>query len=246
MSSKQQARSHNMTRLPNDINTPTEEDVGAFRLFSKLPAEVRMEIWKLSIEPRAVYHQTNRGVSRQPPSILSTCMESRIIGLKYYTYKPLPYIDSYRHIYFNYNHDMLVIKDDIDLHRIMENYHLMVDQKIHHVAIEMNQWRYILECDLDARQDICTRCYGIRLWPHLKSISLFEEKFDNAPSHTVGVVDKQQIPLYNEKDIEALEELDKKRRAKYPKWNMPTYHLLELHVSKKASLTEQENEDAIS
>ncbi|RDW60237.1 hypothetical protein BP5796_11843 [Coleophoma crateriformis] len=221
----------------DDLFEAAEEDAGAFHLFPKLPAEVRMEIWKFSIESRAVYRQVNRGISRQPPSILLACMESRIIGLKYYTFKPLPYIDVYRPIYFNYNHDILVIKDDTDSHRILVKDHWMVDkEKIHHVAIEMRQWRSMLSCDLDARQNFCSKCYGIRMWPHLKSISIFEEKFDEAPSHIVRVVDMQQISLYNEKDIEAQEELDNKRRVKYPEWNKPTYHLLELHLSKRAAL----------
>ncbi|EHA47353.1 hypothetical protein MCOR07_007771 [Pyricularia oryzae] len=85
----------------------------SFQLFTALPAELRLEVWRLSFQPRAVEvrYQPETDECRtitHPPAVLQVCRESREEALRFYhkcfgtkSQEPL--------IYFNSSIDILYI-----------------------------------------------------------------------------------------------------------------------------------------
>jgi hypothetical protein len=110
------------------ISNKATEPVGAFTYFPKLPAEIRLKIWKaalpgrriiriyLKIEPRQPHidgqkkkPQVSRFVAAQlPPVGLRVCRESRIEALKEYQ-TGFPTKTSPGQTYVNYNLDTFVL-----------------------------------------------------------------------------------------------------------------------------------------
>jgi hypothetical protein len=91
-----------------------------FTLFPKLPFELREEIWKITsnkphtIEGRYNYRTGVWSSANNPPSVLYTCHESRVVALKAYklafhTFCTVPYKNRIPRIWFNDKQDMLYI-----------------------------------------------------------------------------------------------------------------------------------------
>ncbi|KAH7408012.1 hypothetical protein BKA64DRAFT_437261 [Cadophora sp. MPI-SDFR-AT-0126] len=85
------------------MSPPSTSQPTTFHLFPHLPLELRTEIWSLSLPPpRLIHVQTEKGEIRIPgrhpnkycshvwakrlpvPSILHTCRDARVVGLKHY------------------------------------------------------------------------------------------------------------------------------------------------------------------
>ncbi|CAG8959350.1 hypothetical protein HYFRA_00013121 [Hymenoscyphus fraxineus] len=97
-----------------------EDDVPRhFHLFSKLPIELRFDIWELSIKPRmiSIYRLKTIPIPSPPrarrhrvPAILQATRESRTVGLKHYelVFKRLLWTSA---VYFNFALDILAFND---------------------------------------------------------------------------------------------------------------------------------------
>lgn len=78
-----------------------------FSFFSRLPAELRVEIWRLSTPSITVYLDNDRSVIRGPsyPALLAACQESRGEAIKWYTRIPVDqgyiWIDFKRDLIYN-------------------------------------------------------------------------------------------------------------------------------------------------
>lgn len=110
------------------VSNETIESVGSFTYFPKLPAEIRLKIWKdalpgprviriqLKFEPRQPHAegqkkkpQVSRFVASRPPPVgLRVCRESRIEALKEYEIG-FPTKTSRAQTYVNYDLDTLVL-----------------------------------------------------------------------------------------------------------------------------------------
>lgn len=104
--------------LPMKSQISSEESLPCFPSFAKLPAELRIKIWKASIEPRVIFMLPR--IRTTVPIILQVCKESRAEGLLEYhilTYPSVNHevpgiegrnnIDNWSGIYFNNKIDTL-------------------------------------------------------------------------------------------------------------------------------------------
>ncbi len=98
--------------LPVKSQISSDESLPCFPSFAKLPAELRIKIWKATIEPRVIFMLPR--IRTTVPIILQVCKESRVEGLLQYhilTHPSVNYevpgiegrnnIDNWSGIYFN-------------------------------------------------------------------------------------------------------------------------------------------------
>lgn len=150
-------------------------------LFSKLPQEIRLNIWAMAAEEQRVVivdldrQQTKTAELRSsspPPSILHACVEARVVALDCYTLtfgrNGLP-----GRIYFNFHQDILF------LHRSgkipycrghMAPVHSLDPFSL--LKFNGKERVHYLGFDLSARNDtrISLRWYGSEKWPALKCL----------------------------------------------------------------------------
>lgn len=69
--------------------TETFRDIADFHLFSQLPKELRLKIWRAAILPRILHYGACYGVP--VPALLHVNSESRAEGLRSYSLYPTPY-----------------------------------------------------------------------------------------------------------------------------------------------------------
>lgn len=149
---------HHAAQSTNPVVGPT------FPLFPLLRPELRVKVWKLSCHVPRVHQitvdeePTNEEpgdadwrmawhCNTPPPSVIHACRESRVEALRIYQMlrdvaPTTPYSPSLYIGYFNFNADILWIKDDDwpeDFHHFQ---HMMVDdiKQYPRVALNMRQW----------------------------------------------------------------------------------------------------------
>lgn len=100
---------------PLEVDRPLTE----FHLFNKLPAEIRLEIWKLNlpgprvIELKRVWKPTRILSTRDPIANLAVCQESRYEALKVYELA-FPTKKSPARTYIDFSIDIVFINGSID------------------------------------------------------------------------------------------------------------------------------------
>jgi hypothetical protein len=142
--------------LPAESEPDSEESQPCFPLFSKLPIELRLKIWKATIEPRVVFMLPR--IRTSVPIILQVCKESRAEGLPDYhilTYPSVNHevpgiegrnnIDTWSRIYFNNKVDTLFYGSipwgsrDYDWNTPFNELPTTVLQ-VHHLALSRLAW----------------------------------------------------------------------------------------------------------
>lgn len=93
-------------------------NAATFELFPRLPQELRLQIWELSLSPRVVNliydekYDKYFSFNSKPPAILHASRESRAVGLKVDTLKLAFGTDSHEpSIYFDFARDTLFLDD---------------------------------------------------------------------------------------------------------------------------------------
>ncbi|KAK8001048.1 hypothetical protein PG991_013270 [Apiospora marii] len=133
---------------------PMEEDEPVFHLFPQLPLEIRLKIWRLSLEPRVLELHSRRTHYAQAedwpwrsdcfnPALLSVCDEARGEALAALTVAlPMPHGGM---LYCDPMHDVLAILGDSDLPRLRQLFAEVEDQDprgLRHLALSVACWAH--------------------------------------------------------------------------------------------------------
>jgi hypothetical protein len=171
---------HAEVQLIVESDKPKPIDVRpAFRFFSKLPFELRLKIWHLTIQPRIV-HWNNVGakrsylrIDRQLPVILQVCHESRCEGLQIFDIDP----KATRPFSFNPKSDTLLWTRypncpktvDEDAERLLKS---PILRKVRHITILLKYWNRLLS--QEGPKELYT---AIRNAPNLEVLTLVDDYF---------------------------------------------------------------------
>ncbi|KAI2641456.1 hypothetical protein GGS26DRAFT_4595 [Hypomontagnella submonticulosa] len=144
-----------------------EPSLTEFKQFPLLPAELRIQIWKESFEPRVVemhlqkviYDRGTRSMwmsNCSNPASLSVCSESRALARQHFTvllpvFKPsAKEMPSPRHLYFNPESDLLAILGEVDFMRLSDIFQTVrrrdpAGYGLRRFGLSMSCWAYDIQ-----------------------------------------------------------------------------------------------------
>ncbi|KAI0377968.1 hypothetical protein F5Y04DRAFT_168813 [Hypomontagnella monticulosa] len=150
-----------LTAISQPAPSPAE-----FKFFPSLPAELRIQIWKESFEPRVVemhlqkvvYIRGTRSMwmsNCSNPAALSVCAEARALAKEHFSvllpvFKPNTDVPSPRHLYFSPESDLLAILGDVDFMRLSDIFQTVrrrdpTGYGLRRFGLSMSCWAYDIQ-----------------------------------------------------------------------------------------------------
>ncbi|RDW60236.1 hypothetical protein BP5796_11842 [Coleophoma crateriformis] len=238
---KRSSKGHNQPNLQSAPET--------FHSFANLPAELRTQIWQLSIQPRMLYfHRGNRRYKIPLPAILHACHESRVIGKSMYQQVKW-FANDHEQSYFNFKDDAFLIHDVSDVSDLEALGDGTAFNQIQHISIAATLWaaHSCVMCRRDFAARYVEHLDDIRDMASLKTISIFKSSNDIRTGlstctmkevESLGITSpiscwafddwhSGNLPM-TESYISDWQTWDAKRRNKHPGWQKVTLKFGEL------------------